>query len=155
MGTRPLVTTFSAAVLAVAVLLPSDADAAWTALPLWNNTLKQTVSSARVCKTMVNSPYGALWRVNYQVFRIEDRVKRITTYAIRYPAKTFLNIESNEQWLYGVVSGTGGNVYASVFFDDRFDFQVDYTRPIWDSQFGSWIGGSGIASLKPSEIANC
>lgn len=154
MNTRPFTAVLSAA-LAVAAVLPSNANAAWTPLPLWNDTLTFAVSSARVCKTMVNSPYGPLWRVNFQVFRISDRVKSISAYTIRHPAQTLVNIQSNDQWLYGVVAGTGNNVYASIYFDDRFQFDVSYTRPIWSTQFGTLINGSTVASLKPAEIANC
>ena len=153
MKMRPFTATLSAA-LAVATMLPSDANAGWTPLPLLNDTLTFTVSSARACKTMVSSAYGPLWRINYQVFRIGDRVKSITVYSLRHPAQTLVNVQTNDQW-WGAIAGTGGNVYASVFFDDRFNFKVDYTRPVWSNQFGMWINGSGIAQLKPAEIANC
>lgn len=140
----------ASAVLLAAMLAPNAAHAGWTQLPLWNAELQQNVSSARACKTRVDSIYGPLWRINFQVFRKNGNAHSITAMSIRSGVGTVNNQQTNDKWLHGVVAGTGNNVYASLLHDDVFWFAVNWSQPINGFQTVFFTRGS-----RPGAIATC
>lgn len=146
-------TVAKAAAAGALALVPGLAAAAWTEVS-FHPDLSPYIAQIRVCKTGVNSMYGLLWRANYQVFRRDARVTSIAIAVKRFPSRTTVSRQDNDQWLYGVVAGTGGNVYASALHDDRFHLNVFYRNGIYSPTAG-WATADSIAMLKPSEIANC
>lgn len=137
-----------------ACLSPQAARAAWTALPIPPG-IDAYVAEARACKRSLSSIYGPLWSVNYQVFRRDPRANAITVYSLRLPAVSVNSSQRNYNWLYGSVAGTGNQVYASPFYDDRFNFHIEFSSQVYFAAANKWISGIGIAYLKPSQIANC
>lgn len=131
------------ATLAGLALSAPIARAAWTALPI-PAAIAGQVDTARVCKTAVNSAYGLLWRANFQVFRKSTRASSIWVSVVRQSNGTLMHQQRNDQWLYGVVAGTGGQVYASPFQPDQF-------------QFGVSVDGNAhfLGSAYPPAVATC
>jgi hypothetical protein len=101
------------------------AQAGWTNLGI-PPELQESVSSARACKTYVDSPlYGGLWKLNYQVFRKNTNAEYISVRVYRNEGQTLVASSTNDNWLYGVVSRID-SVYASVYWNDRVKLGVGY-----------------------------
>jgi hypothetical protein len=143
------------AVLVLGIFSP-QAAAGWTAVPV-RSGLQPYVDSARVCKRTIGSPYGPLYTVNYQVFRKRTELKTIGAFSYRLTngQVQYLHTQTNSQWLYGVVSGTGDIVYTSPFHNDNYGFEVRFSPAVWDSELGIVIGGATLAQFHPSQIADC
>jgi hypothetical protein len=121
-----ILTSFVACLIfAISLTFSGVAQAGWTDLGV-PPELQESVSSARACKTYVESPlYGGLWKLNYQVFRKNTNAEYISVRVYRYEGQTLVARSINSDWLYGVVSGID-NVYASVYWNDRVLFGVGY-----------------------------
>lgn len=143
-----------AAAVAALATSPLLARAAWTHIPVPAG-LGAYISSARVCKTSINSIYGTLWRANFQVFRSDARLSFITIWTTRGGTQS-LNRQAQDQWLYGVVAGTGSQAYASPFHDDTWNFQVNFSQPVWSSHHQTSIVAAAF-DFRPrvSTVAYC
>lgn len=140
--------------LATLAVSPLVAHAGWTQIPVPAG-LQAYIASARVCKTAINSIYGTLWRANFQVFRSDARASRITIWTTRGGTET-INRQFQDQWLYGVVAGTGNLAYASPFHEDTWNFQVNFSQPVWDRHHLMSIVGATF-DLRPrvATVAYC
>lgn len=132
----------------IALVAPSGAQAAVTNVTLQGEFLRSDYSSARVCKTAVNSPYGPLWRYRFEMYKKDPHQRAAMHAQVLRDNRFWLDRVTNTQWWYGV----GGSlyVYGSRLHDDQVQFTASNDGILSNH---NRIGARSVYS--PSQIATC
>lgn len=109
--------------------------------------MPHSLSWARACKTWSTGGFGDVWRISLQVQRAQpyDGPQYIAIWSDRGDG-TPSNFSSNNQWLFGVVSGVEG--FASIVNHDVVTFGAS------DPQHFGPIA-LGTRNMDPSTLATC
>jgi len=94
----------------------------------------------RACKTYVNSPYGPLWQINFQVYRTNTSIIGVGINNNRTNQAA-----TNYGWFYGIIDGV--TAYTPVYSNDTVSF-LAITTPGY-----GWQAGSTWTS--PSSLVDC
>jgi hypothetical protein len=110
--------------------------------------MRDDYTSARVCKTAVDSPYGPLWRYRFEMYKRDPHQRAAMHGQVLRDSQTWLNRETNTQWWYGV----GGSlyVYGSRLHDDQVQFTASDEGILTNFNI---VGARAV--YRPAQIATC